>query len=207
MIPNCKMPRSRCRRRGTHAPRPRPAHCAGWTGWSARSARISRCSRGTHRPEPGCEDNPGPPAGTRGPDRRRGRYKSRRSCGESQTCRASGSAGEPAASPKPSDHPDPTVPPEAEPSEPSQIRMIEKSKLFRTLAVGTASGNSPHAISIAQGMIAHVRSSRGRGERSWRVKDLAGVAPQCAIRTGTVACDRMWLVGPPKIIWRRRLWV
>ena len=32
-------------------------------------------------------------------------------------------------------------------------------------------------------------------------------APQCAISTGIAACARIWLVGPPKIIWRRRLWV
>jgi hypothetical protein len=30
---------------------------------------------------------------------------------------------------------------------------------------------------------------------------------QCAISTGTVAAARMWLVAPPKIIWRSRLWV
>ena len=29
--------------------------------------------------------------------------------------------------------------------------------------------------------------------------------PQCAIRTGNVLSARMWLVGPPKIIWRIRL--
>lgn len=31
--------------------------------------------------------------------------------------------------------------------------------------------------------------------------------PQCAMNTGTSACERMWLVAPPKIICRNRLCV
>jgi hypothetical protein len=31
--------------------------------------------------------------------------------------------------------------------------------------------------------------------------------PQLAISTGSSAAPRMWLVAPPKIIWRSRLWV
>ena len=30
---------------------------------------------------------------------------------------------------------------------------------------------------------------------------------QCAMITGSSAAPRMWLVAPPKIIWRSRLWV
>ena len=211
MIPNCKRPRSRSRRHGSHAPRPRPGPCAGWSGWCARSARISRCSRGNRRPVPGCAGNPGPAAGTRGLVRRRGRCKSRRSCGESQTCRACRSTGGTGGEPEASRSSGFDRPLGTRPIEPSQIRMIEKSKLFRTLATTSAPGNSPRPRSIAHGRIGRVRfrtaeaaNDRGRS-RTWRRWNVS--RPQWAIRTGTVACDRMWLVGPPKIIWRRRLWV
>ena len=42
---------------------------------------------------------------------------------------------------------------------------------------------------------------RGRPPRRARPR------AQCAIRTGSSACARMWLVAPPKIICRNRLWV
>ena len=105
----------------------------------------------------------------------------------------------------------------------SQIRMIEKSKLFRTLAAGGAAGQERRARFISAQSVAGsrlpslVRDKRGVGNgfglrlRGGAPQPLPGrhasAAAQCAISTGTLACDRIWLVGPPKIICRSRLWV
>ena len=105
----------------------------------------------------------------------------------------------------------------------SQIRMIEKSKLFRTLAAGRAAGQERRARFISAQSVAGswlpslVRDKRGAGIgfslrlRGGAPQPLpvrhASAAAQCAISTGTLACDRIWLVGPPKIICRSRLWV
>lgn len=109
----------------------------------------------------------------------------------------------------------------------SQIRMIEKSKLFRTLAAGRAAGQERRARFISAQSVAGSPQDRGcrpsfgtsGGAGNGFSPRLRGGAPQplpgrhasaaaqCAISTGTLACDRIWLVGPPKIICRSRLWV
>ena len=48
---------------------------------------------------------------------------------------------------------------------------------------------------------------RARCRAGTSASQLPGAPPQWDMKTGSVASARIWLVMPPKIIWRNRLWV
>jgi hypothetical protein len=85
---------------------------------------------------------------------------------------------------------------------PAQRRQVG----VRGLRPGPASGSGPARSALgkasAKGMSRPSATSRRQPQPSRWEKPA-----QCAMSTGSSACARMWLVAPPKIIWRRRLWV
>jgi hypothetical protein len=56
-------------------------------------------------------------------------------------------------------------------------------------------GKATASPDVAMGLASAIRPPLSAGE------------PQWAMKTGTSACNRMWLVAPPKIICRKRLCV